>query len=150
MRVHAVSVHYSSVRGDWETPHDLFAQFDAEFHFTLDVCATRTNAKCVEFIPPEWNGLEQNWGRHVCWMNPPYGREIGAWMQKALISSIYGATVVCLVPSRTDTRWWHNYAMKADERRFLKGRVRFVGAKSSAPFPSAIVIFRPQALESAA
>jgi site-specific DNA-methyltransferase (adenine-specific) len=75
-------------------------------------------------------------------MNPPYGREIGKWMKKAVEEWKRGNTVVCLVPARTDTAWWHDYAIKG-EIRFIRGRLKFGGGKSSAPFPSAIVIFRP-------
>lgn len=138
-----MSVHFLSERMDWATPWDVFDKYDGEFHFTLDVCADFSNAKVERFFHRDENGLTKDWGTHVCWMNPPYGREIGKWMQKAHDASLKGATVVCLVPSRTDTRWWHEYAMKADERRFLRGRVKFVGGKASAPFPSAIVVFRP-------
>ena len=88
-------------------------------------------------------GLKQKW-EGICWMNPPYGREISKWMKKAYEESLNGATIVCLVPSRTDTIWWHEYAMKG-EVRLIKGRLRFKGAQSSAPFPSAIVIFGPNA-----
>ena len=140
----ATSVHFQSGRHDWETPTALFAELHAEFRFTLDVCATPQNAKCNRFFSPEHDGLAQSWKGHVCWMNPPYGREIGKWMKKAMDEAAAGATVVCLVPSRTDTAWWHDCAMKADERRFLRGRVRFVGGPTSAPFPSAVVVFRPR------
>lgn len=136
-----MSVHFSSQRMDWETPQWLFDQLDAEFGFELDVCATPENAKCERYFTPEHDGLSQEW-TGVCWMNPPYGREIGRWMRKAYESSLNGATVVCLVPARTDTAWWHDYAAKG-EVRFLRGRLRFVGARHSAPFPSAIVVFRP-------
>jgi len=78
----------------------------------------------------------------VCWMNPPYGRTIGKWMRKAYESSLTGSTVVCLVPARTDTAWWHDYAIKG-EVRFLRGRLKFGGSANSAPFPNAVVIFRP-------
>lgn len=78
-------------------------------------------------------------------MNPPYGRTIGDWMRKAYESSQNGATVVCLVPARTDTVWWHDYAMRG-EIEFIKGRLRFNGHKNSAPFPSAVVVFRPDPL----
>jgi phage N-6-adenine-methyltransferase len=144
-----VSVHYSSERMDWATPAEIFAPLAAEFGFTLDVCATLENAKVPHFYPPETDGLAQDWSADVCWMNPPYGRAIGMWMRKAWEESRRGATVVCLVPSRTDTRWWHDYAARG-EVRFLRGRVKFVGAKHGAPFPSAIVIFRPTAQEEAA
>ncbi len=124
-----------------ETPPELFDPLNEEFHFTLDVCATAQNAKCTRFFTPEEDGLKQKW-TGVCWMNPPYGREVKAWMKKAYEESLRGATVVCLVPSRTDTFWWHEYAMKADEIRYVRGRVRFIGAESTAPFPSSLIIFR--------
>ena len=131
---------FASDRMDWETPQSLFDELDAEFHFALDVCATDANHKAPAWYTPKVDGLKKRW-RGVCWMNPPYGREIGKWMRKAYAESRDGATVVCLVPARTDTAWWHDYAIKG-EVRFLRGRLRFVGAKNCAPFPSAIVIFR--------
>ena len=124
----------------WATPPDLFADLDQEFGFTLDVCALPENAKCEKYFTPEQDGLQQDW-TGTCWMNPPYGREIGKWMRKAYEASKQGVTVVCLVPARTCSAWWHDYAMKG-EVRFLRGRVRFVGAPYNAPFPSAIVVFR--------
>jgi phage N-6-adenine-methyltransferase len=133
---------FTSERQDWETPTDLFQCLDAEFGFELDVCATSANAKCSAFFSPEVDGLRRLW-RGVCWMNPPYGSAIRSWMAKAYQSSLEGATVVCLVPARTDTRWWHDFAMRG-EIRFLRGRVHFGNGKNSAPFPSAIVVFRPK------
>src|SRR5262245_31852405 len=135
-------VFFSSRTDLWETPTDFFAALDAEFRFTLDVCATRENAKCPLHFSPEVDGLKQQW-RGVCWMNPPYGREIEKWVKKAWESSREGATVVCLLPARTDTRWWHDYVMKAGEIRFVQGRLRFGDAAAGAPFPSAVVVFRP-------
>jgi len=132
------SVLYSSESEVWETPKDLFDKLDAEFNFDIDVCALPSNAKCITFFTPEQDGLKQKW-EGVCWMNPPYGRKIGAWMRKAFESK---TTVVCLVPARTDTKWWHDYAMKASEIRFVKGRLKFGDSKNSAPFPSAIIVFR--------
>lgn len=129
---------YSSESEMWETPQDLFDRLDKEFHFTVDVCALDSNTKCASFYSPDQDGLKQKW-EGVCWMNPPYGRNIGEWMKKALESE---ATVVCLVPARTDTKWWHDYAMKASEIRFVKGRLKFGDSKNSAPFPSAIIVFR--------
>lgn len=136
----SIAVHFSSECHTWATPPDLFAELDREFGFTLDVCALPENSKCERFFTPDDDGLSQPWDG-ICWMNPPYGREIGRWMRKAFEESQRGATVVCLVPARTDTAWWHDWAMKG-EIRFLRGRVRFVGAKANAPFPSALVIFR--------
>lgn len=131
---------FSSKSADWETPQWLYDELDKEFHFTVDVCATEKNAKCRDFFSLEVDGLEQNW-RGVCWMNPPYGRTIGKWVRKAYEESQNGATVVCLLPSRTDTAWWHDYCLKG-EIRFLRGRLKFSNSKNSAPFPSVIVIFR--------
>jgi len=125
---------------EWATPQDLFDELNQEFGFTLDVCATSENAKCATFFTKEQNGLIQNWGG-VCWMNPPYGRVINDWMKKAWEEHEKGVTVVALVPSRTDTKWFHNYALKG-EVRFIKGRLKFGGSKDAAPFPNCIVIFR--------
>jgi phage N-6-adenine-methyltransferase len=134
------NVHFSSETDQWATPKDFFDKCDKEYGpFTLDVCADKDNAKCQRFFSKEQNGLSQNW-TGKCWMNPPYGREIGRWMQKAYESSVNGAIVVCLVPARTDTRWWHEYAMKG-KVTFIRGRLKFGGSKNSAPFPSALVVF---------
>jgi len=137
----STDVHFSSKTPEWSTPQDLFDKLHKVWEFTLDVCATEENAKVLYFYDKADDGLKQSWKGHVCWMNPPYGREIVKWMRKAFQESLRGAVVVCLVPARTDTVWWHDYAMKGDVT-FLKGRLKFGGAKNSAPFPSAIVIFR--------
>jgi len=139
---------FKSGTGEWETPQDLFDRLNAEFHFDVDVCALPSNAKCPRFYSPVEDGLKQHW-TGVCWMNPPYGREIGRWLRKAYESSLAGATVVCLIPARTDTAWWHLYAVEG-EVRFIKGRLRFGGAKHGAPFPSAVVVFRPPSARSPA
>ena len=141
-------VHFSSATDEWATPQELFDQLHAEFGFTLDVCATADNAKCLLYFAREANGLAKDWRGHVCWMNPPYGGEIGAWVAKAATS---GALVVALLPARTDTRWWHDFIW--DEKhhrprscvqvRLLKGRLKFGAAKAGAPFPSAVVVFSP-------
>lgn len=135
-----MDVHFSSKTDCWETPQWLFDDLDKVFRFTLDVCATAENAKCPLYFTPEQDGLSREW-TGVCWMNPPYGRKIKFWIQKAWEESQKGSTVVCLVPARTDTGWWHDYCMKG-KIRFLRGRLKFGGAKNSAPFPSAIVVFR--------
>jgi phage N-6-adenine-methyltransferase len=133
-------LHFSSQTDMWSTPQDKFDELDYEFDFDCDVCATADNAKCVKYFTKEEDGLQQEW-TGTCWMNPPYGRAIKKWVQKAYESSLAGATVVCLLPARTDTAWWHDYCIKG-EIRFLRGRLKFGGQKNSAPFPSAIVIFR--------
>ncbi len=136
-----MDVHYSSEKGEWETPQDLFDLLDVEFGFNLDVCALVTNTKCEQFFSPEDDGLSQDWGTAVCWMNPPYGDGIKNWMAKAWEASMQGATVVCLIPARTDTGWWWDYCIRG-EIRFLRGRLKFGNAENSAPFPSAVVVFR--------
>ena len=135
---------FTSQTDNWETPQALFDKLNDEFHFDLDVCASLANAKCKKFYTKEQDGLNQEW-TGVCWMNPPYGKEIGKWLKKAYESSINGATVVCLIPSRTDTAWWHDYVMKGTIR-FIRGRLKFGNSKNSAPFPSAIVIFQAEAI----
>ena len=124
---------------EWGTPQRFFDELHREFGFTVDVCANKDLAKCQKYYDKEMDGLKQDWTGEVCWMNPPYGAAIGMWLKKAAESR---ATVVCLVPSRTDNKWWHQWVMTASEIRFVKGRLRFQGAGDGAKFPSAIVIFR--------
>ena len=133
---------FSSATDEWATPQDLFDDLHAAFGFTLDVCALPSNAKCSRYFTPEVDGLAQDWAPNVCWMNPPYGRTIGLWVKKAWDEASRGATVVCLLPSRTDTKWFHDYCMRGDVT-FLRGRLKFGDAKNSAPFPSVIVRFSP-------
>jgi phage N-6-adenine-methyltransferase len=136
------SVHFSSASDEWSTPQDFFDKCNAEFGpFDLDACAGPDNHKCPQYYSREQDGLNQFW-RGKVWMNPPYGRTIGDWIRKAYASSEAGALVVCLVPARTDTAWWHDYAIRG-EVRFIRGRLKFGGHKNSAPFPSALVIFYP-------
>lgn len=136
-------IMFSSATDQWPTPIDFFRKVDRIFKFDLDVCADANNAKCPRFFSEHEDGLSQNW-TGVCWMNPPYGREIGLWVEKAHKSATeHGATVVCLLPARTDTKWWQNFCLDAQEVHFIKGRLKFGDAKNSAPFPSALVVFRP-------
>lgn len=131
---------FSSKSDLWETPQDLFNELDKEFHFTLDACALPCNAKCLRYYTPEQDGLSQPW-EGIVWCNPPYGRGVGAWVQKAARSALAGATVVMLLPARTDTRWFHRWIYRRAEIRFLPGRLKFGGAKNSAPFPSMVCIW---------
>jgi phage N-6-adenine-methyltransferase len=142
MNKNTINTMFSSKDMTWETPIELFNKLNDEFNFTLDVCALKETAKCDKFFSPEIDGLKQDWSNNVCWMNPPYGRQIQLWLEKAYNESLKDSTtVVCLIPSRTDTKYWHNYCMNASEIRFIKGRLKFGNSKNSAPFPSAIVIF---------
>lgn len=120
----------------WSTPQDLYDKLNSKYHFTCDVCALPENAKCDNYYTPEQDGLKQTWGGH-CFCNPPYGRDIGKWVEKAYKSN---ALVVMLLPARTDTKWFHDYCIKGDIT-FIKGRLKFSGSKNSAPFPSMIVVF---------
>ena len=131
---------FSSKSEEWATPQDFFEQIDKEFHFNLDVCATAENAKCDKYYTKEQDGLSQEWNG-IVWCNPPYGRSIGMWVKKAYESK---ATVVLLVPARTDTKWFHDYVRGKAEVRFVKGRLKFGGCKNSAPFPSMLVVYRKE------
>ena len=135
---------FSSATDNWSTPQDFFDKLNDEFHFTLDVCADENNHKCEHYYTKEIDGLSRPWIGTV-WCNPPYGRKIGEWVRRAYLSSQIGsATVVMLLPARTDTRWFHDYIYNKSntEIRFIKGRLKFGGCKNSAPFPSMVVIFR--------
>ena len=138
-----MNVHFSSKSNEWTTPQHLFDELNQEFNFTLDPCATEENAKCSKHFTIEDDGLSKDWSNDVVFMNPPYGREIKKWIKKAYEESLNGATVVCLIPASTDTMYWHDFIFdKADDIRFLKGRLKFGNGKNSAPFPSAIVVYK--------
>ncbi len=138
------AVHFSSTTDDWSTPQEFFDRLNRIFRFTLDPCASLSNAKCERYFTREEDGLSKNWNGERVFMNPPYGREIGDWVKKA---SEAKALVVCLVPARTDTRWWHDYVVQGGGSvTFLRGRLKFGGSQSSAPFPSAVVIFTGNAI----
>lgn len=138
----------TSNRSDWETPPDIFADLEREFGpFDLDVCATPETAKCANYFTPEDDGLALPWhGR--CFMNPPYGREIPKWVAKAHHEAEEGrATVVGLIPARTDAAWWHEHVLDVADVLFLKGRIRFHlnGERAGpAPFPSAVAVWRAE------
>ena len=140
-----MDVHYSSKSNEWATPQYLFDKLNSEFNFTLDPCATKENAKFDKYYTVEDDGLIQDWSNDVVFMNPPYGRDIKHWIKKAYEEHMKGATVVCLIPSRTDTTYWHDYIFgKASDIRFLRGRLKFGDSKNSAPFPSAIVVYESE------
>lgn len=139
-----MNVHYSSKTNEWTTPENLYKYLDSIYNFTLDPCTDGENAKCDKYFTIEDDGLKQDWSNDVVFMNPPYGRGIKDWIEKAYRESEKGATVVCLIPARTDTIYWHDYCMKSSSITLIKGRVKFGEGKNSAPFPSALVEFNPK------
>lgn len=135
---------FSSKTDLWSTPQDFFNKLNEEFTFDLDPCATSENSKCEKYFTKEIDGLKQNWGGYTVFCNPPYGREVGKWVEKAYKESKKeNTTIVMLIPARTDTRYFHDYIYhKAKEIRFIRGRLKFGNATNAAPFPSMVVIFR--------
>ena len=123
-------VMFSSMRSDWRTPKDIYDKLDNEFRFDFDPCPSN----------PSFDGLSIEWGKSN-FVNPPYGNMIGKWIAKGFEEWKKGKVVVFLIPSRTDTIWWHSFIMKADEIRFIEGRLKFSDYHNSAPFPSCVVIF---------
>ena len=154
----ADAVLFSRASDEWTTPRDLYDALDAEFGFTLDAAATPENTCSPTCLTRAENALLSRWGlvpSHragppVVWLNPPYSK-VRLFIQKGQEEAVRGCTVVCLVPSRTDTRWFHDYVWDIAtnsprphvEVRFLRGRLKFGDSTGSAPFPSMLVIFRP-------
>lgn len=134
---------YSSRTDEWPTPQGFFAQLDAEFHFTLDPCASPDNAKCRAYFTKSEDGLRRDWGTHRVFCNPPYGTAMRAWAMKCYEASRAGALVVLLAHARTDTRWFHDWVYGKAELRFVRGRLKFGDGRQSAPFPSLIAIYPP-------
>ncbi|BBD90337.1 phage DNA N-6-adenine-methyltransferase-like protein [Staphylococcus caprae] len=123
-----MSVHFSSKSNEWYTPQYLFDELNEKYQFTLDPCASHENAKCDKYFTIEDDGLTKDWSKDIVFMNPPYGRNIKRWIKKAYEESVKGATVVCLIPARTDTTYWHDYIFNnAYNIKFLKGRIKFGG-----------------------
>lgn len=120
----------------------FFEKLNDEFHFTLDPCSTHENAKCKKHFTKNENGLLQDWSNEVVFCNPPYGKELPLWIEKAYNENKKGSLVVLLIPARTDTNYFHKYIYKQHEIRFIKGRLKFNDGKNSAPFPSMIVVMR--------
>jgi len=123
----------SSMRTDWNTPKDLYEKLDEEFNFDFDPCPSNWDGT--------WDGLTIEWKQRN-YVNPPYGRQLSKWLAKGWLEAQKGKLVVFLLPARTDTKWWHEYVMRADEVRFIKGRLQFDdNPDHRCPFPSVIVVF---------
>ena len=134
---------FSSKTDMWATPQEFYDKLNDEFNFTLDPCATEDNAKCDNFFTADDDGLKQDWSGNIVFCNPPYGRAIKDWVKKSYEESLKtNTTVVMLIPSRTDTIYFHEFIYGKAEIRFIKGRLKFGDAKNSAPFPSIVVIYR--------
>lgn len=139
-----MKVHFSSEKEDWETPPEFFEKVNRRFGFTLDAAASPENAKCEKFYTIAENGLAQDWSGETVWINPPYDRhKTPLWVEKAFREAKKGVTVVALLAARPDTKMWHKFILNQPNVKveFIEGRLRFVGAKYPAPFPSALVIF---------
>ena len=137
-------VMFSSNSNEWATPQEFFDALDARYHFTLDPCATKENAKCKKFYTIAEDGLLQDWGGECVFCNPPYGRDIAKWVEKAYNETKKPNTkVVMLIPARTDTSYWHEWIFPhATHIDFVRGRIKFGNSKNPAPFPSAVVEFQ--------
>ena len=144
---------FDSARQDWPTPDDLFSQINNEFGFTLDVAASAENAKCTNFIDKDADAMVVDWGRNVCWLNPPYGASgkytLKRWVERAQEQANKGATVVMLIPARTNTEWFHTICLAKCEVRFLRGRPKFGNATHGLPQPLCLIIMRPPMIDPA-
>lgn len=139
------SALFSAETDEWPTDQAVVDDLSARFGpFTLDPCCTAESAKAPAFFTMADDGLRQRW-HGVVFVNPPYS-DVEAWVRKALAESASGCTVVLLLPARTDTRWFHLClaAQARCEFLFARGRLRFGAATGSAPFPSVVIVMRPQ------
>lgn len=130
---HARAVMGSRGFPSWATPTHVYEALNAEFQFTLDPCPLND--------AQVWDGRSLSWAGHRVYCNPPYGKEIGSWLAKAREAEL----AVYLLPARTDTAWWHDFGLQADEIRFVRGRLIFDGPNSKgnpAPFPVVILVYR--------
>lgn len=132
----------TSATAEWATPQSFFDELNKEFKFTLDPCSTPVNRKCEKYYTKEDDGLTKDWSGETVFCNPPYGRELPRWVKKCHEESLRGATVVMLIPARTDTSYFHDYIYGTHEIRFIRGRLRFGGCDQNAPFPSMVVVMR--------
>lgn len=133
----------TSLSDEYETPLELFNDLNSEFNFTLDPCASNLNHKCDKYFTKEDNGLIQDWSKDTVFCNPPYGKKIKLWVEKAYITNqLFNNTIVLLIPARTDTKWFHDYILNKAEIRFIRGRLKFNNLSVNAPFPSMIVIYK--------
>jgi site-specific DNA-methyltransferase (adenine-specific) len=138
---------FNSAKQDWQTPDEIFDPLNEEFAFTLDAAASFENKRAEKFFDKDSDGLLQDWGLETVWLNPPYGdgaAKLSEWVEKSYRASLRGATVVMLLPARTNTNWFHDLCLSKAEIRFIRGRPRFGKAEHGLPQPLCIIIFRPR------
>ena len=137
-------VMFSSKSNEWATPQSFFDKLNEMYGpFTLDAAASDKNYKVDTYLTVDDDALSADWSGNTVFLNPPYGRGLKEWIRKSYQEGQkQDTTVVMLIPARTDTKYWHDYVMKADEIRFVRGRIKFGDETNSAPFPSAVVVFR--------
>ena len=135
-----------SKSNDWETPADFFAKVAARHTFSIDLAADKHNAKCPRYYTEKDDALSKDWSGETAWCNPPYGRVIAQWIEKAAktVAKDAATTIVVLVPARTDTKWFHSFCLENDDCtvEFIKGRLKFGGIDTPAPFPSMLLTFK--------
>lgn len=141
----------TSNKDDWETPQALFESLNAKYHFVIDLAASKDNAKCDRYFSVADDSLSKDWSENfegAMYLNPPYGRHIGQWIKKAYETSLkVTVPIVLLIPSRTDTSYWHDYIFGKAHIKFLRGRLKFEQngiACQAAPFPSAIITYNDE------
>jgi site-specific DNA-methyltransferase (adenine-specific) len=143
MNTQQIKTMFSTGNDIWETPQYLYDELNKEFKFTLDAAALPENAKCDKYFTPDDNALSKSWTGHTVFVNPPYSRKLQyEFVKKAKEESDKGTTIVMLLPARTDTKIFHEVILPFAEIRFIKGRLKFGGAKFNAPFPSMLAIFK--------
>lgn len=146
-------IMFSSKSDEYSTPSDFYNHLDNLFEFVFDLACSKENCKTADGFTKEENALDQDWFQITedcikegktgwLWLNPPYSmcREFA---DKCYSEMLLGAKIIMLVPSRTDTKWFHDFIYKKEgiEIEFIKGRLKFGDSKNSAPFPSMLIKF---------
>lgn len=132
---------YASSSDEWATPQDFYDRLNDRYHFTLDPCASETNAKCTKYYTKVQDGLIKDWSGEVCWVNPPYGSETKKWVKKCFFESLKGTQIALLIPARTDTSYFHDFILGKARLEFVRGRLHFNDGEQGAPFPSVVAFY---------
>ena len=129
---------------EYSTPLKIVNPLIDEFGITKDVCASINNYKLSDYWTKEDNALAQFWIGN-CWMNPPFSKDLNKWVKKACNDAIqFGGTKVCLIPVRSNTKWWAEVSVQS-EIRFINGEVNFNDAERGLWLPMCIMIFGDKA-----